>query len=171
MKSIHRALLAVAILGLAASALAAPLKFISNARFPFTLTVSDVNMKPLKTIPLPGGSTATFDAAPNTVYYVAYSGRVGGSGLFAVYNATSASFQIGAGQTVTITGPGPDAPKGCYAGTVVSLTSGLALASHGEVYILAGATSGLKPGMTTCVCAPGTTSLPQIFVQSMCPPK
>lgn len=167
MQSIRRVLLVIAALALAASATAAPLKFISNARFSTTLTISDVNMKPLKTLPLSGGGTATFDAAPNTVYYVASKATTGGNALFAVYNATSATY--GSSFNWTVQGPGPDAPKGCYAGTVITLPSGLALASHGEVYMLTGATSGLKPGTTACVCEPGSTTLPQIFVQSTCP--
>jgi hypothetical protein len=168
MQSIRRTLVAMAVLALAVSAAAAPLKFSNNSRFPTTLTINDVNMKPLKTIPLGGGGSATYDATPNTVYYVAFSGNAGGSGLFAVYNATSATLNMGA---VTVQGPGPDAPKGCYAGTVVQLQSGLGLASHGEVYVLAGAFGTPKPGSIICVCTPPASNIPTIFVNSMCPPK
>lgn len=163
-----RTLVALALLAISTAALGATIPIANNARFTVTVTISGATMRVLKTQDLAAGGQLDFEATADSIYYVVFRPSTGGTGTLAgIYNATSATYD---GNAINVTAAGHLPLTGCYSGQVIAMATGNAIASQGQLYLLAG---DIPPkGHPACVCGTlytSTGALPLVLVTSKCP--
>ena len=163
-----RILAALALLTISTVALGAQIPIANNTRFAATATISSASMKVLTTMDLAGGAQFVFDIATDVVYYVTFRPATGGTpSLAGIYNAMSVTYE-GNG-VIDVAGPRHAPQQGCYSGTVVTMVgAGNAIASWGQLYLLAGE---VPPKGKACVCGTlytATGALSLVYVTSNC---